>query len=112
MPHFSKRVEFLLCWSFCQEVGRAGPVPLSIPAVTASVIHIHFPLWVCLDFINRWKNTEELSEPSAEAKGFPGGSAVNNPLAMQEMRGRSLGQEDPLEEGLAPPSSILAWRIP
>ena len=25
---------------------------------------------------------------------------------------RSLGQEDPLEEGLATHSSILAWRIP
>ena len=25
---------------------------------------------------------------------------------------RSLGQEDPLEEGLATYSSILAWRIP
>ena len=25
---------------------------------------------------------------------------------------RSLGQEDPLEEGMATPSSILAWRIP
>ena len=25
---------------------------------------------------------------------------------------RSLGQEDPLEEGLATPSSILVWRIP
>ena len=30
----------------------------------------------------------------------------------QEMRVRSLGQEDPLEEGMAPHSSILAWRIP
>ena len=28
------------------------------------------------------------------------------------MRVRSLGQEDPLEEGMATPSSILAWRIP
>ena len=28
------------------------------------------------------------------------------------MRVRSLGQEDPLEEGLAIRSSILAWRIP
>ena len=28
------------------------------------------------------------------------------------MRGRSLGQEDPLEEGMATHSSILAWRIP
>ena len=26
--------------------------------------------------------------------------------------GRSLGQEDPLEEGMASHSSILAWRIP
>ena len=28
------------------------------------------------------------------------------------MRDRSLGQEDPLEEGMATHSSILAWRIP
>ena len=37
--------------------------------------------------------------------GFPGGSA------MQEMRVGSLGREDPLEEGMATHSSILAWRI-
>ena len=37
---------------------------------------------------------------------------VKNPLAMQETRVRSLGQEDPLEEGVATHSSILAWRIP
>ena len=28
------------------------------------------------------------------------------------MQVRSLGQEDPLEEGTATPSSILAWRFP
>ena len=28
------------------------------------------------------------------------------------MRVRSLGWEDPLEEGLAAHSSILAWRVP
>ena len=28
------------------------------------------------------------------------------------MRVRSLGQEDPLEEGMTTHSSILAWRIP
>ena len=28
------------------------------------------------------------------------------------MQVRSLGQEDPLEEGMATHSSILAWRIP
>ena len=30
----------------------------------------------------------------------------------QEMWVRSLGQEDPLEEEMAPHSSILAWKIP
>jgi len=29
----------------------------------------------------------------------------------QEMQVRSLGQEDPLEEGVATHSGILAWRI-
>ena len=37
---------------------------------------------------------------------------VKNPLAMQEMWIQYLGQEDPLEEGMATPSSSLAWRIP
>ena len=37
---------------------------------------------------------------------------VKNPPAMQETRVRSLGWEDPLEEGMATHSSILAWRIP
>ena len=32
--------------------------------------------------------------------------------AMWEMWGRSLGWEDPLAEGMATHSSILAWRIP
>ena len=31
---------------------------------------------------------------------------------MQESRVKSLGLEDPLEEGMATHSSILAWRIP
>ena len=37
---------------------------------------------------------------------------VKNPPAMQETRVPSLGQEDPLEKGLATHSSILAWRSP
>ena len=44
--------------------------------------------------------------------GFPSGSAVNNMPTMQEMPVPSLGQEDPLEEGMATQSNILAWRIP
>ena len=37
---------------------------------------------------------------------------VKNLLAMLETWIRSLGWEDPLEEGTAIQSSILAWRIP
>ena len=38
--------------------------------------------------------------------------SVKNPSAMQETWVLSLGSEDPLEEGMAAHSSILAWRIP
>ena len=38
--------------------------------------------------------------------------AVKNPPAMQETQVRSLALEDPLEKGMAPHSSMLAWRIP
>ena len=37
---------------------------------------------------------------------------VKNLPAVQETQVRSLGQEDPLEKGMATHSSILAWRIP
>ena len=32
--------------------------------------------------------------------------------AMREIRVQFMGQEDPLEKGIATHSSILAWRIP
>ena len=47
--------------------------------------------------------------------GVPGGSTVKNPPVMQQLQETqvgSLGQEDPLEEGMATHSSILAWTIP
>ena len=37
---------------------------------------------------------------------------VKSPLAKQETRVQSLGQEDPLEKEMATHSSILAWEIP
>ena len=41
-----------------------------------------------------------------------GAQTVKNSPAMQETWVQSLGWEDPLEEGMATHSSILAWRIP
>ena len=47
---------------------------------------------------------------------FPGGAVVKNPPTnagrLEEMLVQSLGHENPLEEGMATHSSILAWRIP
>ena len=43
-------------------------------------------------------------------QGFPGGTVVKNPPAMQEIQVQSLGQEDPLEKKMATHSSI-AWKI-
>ena len=44
--------------------------------------------------------------------GSPVAQMIKNLPAMQEPRVRSLGQEDPLEKGMATDSSILAWEIP
>ena len=46
--------------------------------------------------------------------GFPGGSNGKEPMCpcRRCMQVWSLRQEDPLEEGMAIHSSILAWRIP
>ena len=47
--------------------------------------------------------------------GFPGGLVIKNlpPVQeTQEMRVRSLGWEDPMEEEMATHSSMLAWGIP
>ena len=47
--------------------------------------------------------------------GFPGGSAVKNLLAVQEMQKTlvlSQSWVDPLEEEMATHSNSLAWKIP
>ena len=45
-------------------------------------------------------------------EGFPGGSAVKNLPAMQEIHVWSLGREDPRKKEMATHSSVLAWEIP
>ena len=44
--------------------------------------------------------------------GFSGGSDLKHPPAVWAIWVWSLGWEDPLDEGIATHSSILAWRIP
>ena len=53
--------------------------------------------------------------PGGTPLDFPSSSVVKNSSAMQDMQEmwvQSLDLEDPLEEGMATHSSILAWRIP
>ena len=49
--------------------------------------------------------------PYSNVLGLAVGSVVKNLPAVQETWVQSLGQEDPLEKGVATHSSILAWRI-
>ena len=46
------------------------------------------------------------------SKGASGKKKKKTRLPMQETQVPSLGQEDPLEKGMATHSSILGWRIP
>ena len=45
-------------------------------------------------------------------QGFPGNSVGKESTCNAGDQGLIPGQEDPLEEGMATDSSILAWRIP
>jgi len=58
-----------------------------------------------------WKAAEFMLHPMLQVR-----LVIKNPPAsagdVRETWVRSLGQEDPLEEGMATHSSILAWRIP
>ena len=72
-----------------QGVQRSKRLPVFLPTGLSELLHSDFLL-----------------------TSFPVAQTVKNLPAMQETQVRSLGWEDPLEEGLATHSSILAWRIP
>ena len=70
----------------------------------------------------RWRATAMSLVPDADGTGSGSlldsilstllAQMVKNLPAVQEAWFRSLGWEDPLEEGMATHSSIFAWRIP
>ena len=55
------------------------------------------------------KNLPAMQENGVQCLGW---EVVKNLPAMQENGVQCLGWEDPLEKGMEPQSSILAWRIP
>ena len=56
-----------------------------------------------------WENSSELDICSAQNRASLAAYTVKNLPAMLETWVQSLGQEDPLEKGMATHSSILAW---
>ena len=63
---------------------------------------------------NVYGDTDELMLQLPSNMGFPHGSVVKNLPTMRIWGNvvQSPGQEDPLEDGMATHSNILAWRIP
>ena len=55
---------------------------------------------------------EGIGYPLQYSWAFQVAQMVKNPPAMWETWVQSLGWDNPLEEGMASHSSILAWRIP
>ena len=79
-----------------------------LECVTASC-RVGFLALTCIRVIcSHLENWEECKDKL----GFPGVQTANGLSAMWETQVWSLSREDPLEEGMATHSRILAWRIP
>ena len=80
--------------------------------ISANAIHVSL---VNCPFINLYFSNviiKQLDSNYSHVGGFPGGSVLKKPPAMQEIRIWSSRSEDPLEKEMAVHSSILAWEIP
>ena len=63
--------------------------------------------------VQPWELLYDIFNPQKGLPRWLSGKRTHLPMQkMLEMRVQSLGQEDPLEEGMANYSSIRAWRIP
>ena len=90
----------------------------------AGVVHIHCTVKSGLSHYLLEQGQCQLQKPGVKREslsfliemeliqGFPGGSVVKNPPAIQEMQVRSLNREDPLEREMATHPCILVWEIP
>ena len=80
---------------------------------------VHQKTYTCSGYLKRCPCPLEVGDrgegicikSQKNSRGSLVAQTVNNLPAVQETWIRSLGQEDPLEEGMAIHSSILAWRI-
>ena len=83
--------------------------------LAVKLVTIFLYIYICL-----YKMDMRIAIPPHLFRSFPGGPAVKNPPVkkkkkkppVMQMWVLSLGQEDPLEKGMAAHSNILASRIP
>ena len=77
----------------------------------AEETHVHMPLPV----VGTPEAHKGVCRAVGQNSGFSGGTSGKEPVCQCRRCKRprfNLGREDPLEEGMATHSSILAWRIP
>ena len=111
---YSIKIEFSLCFSF--ELARHKKTALQYIFRCINTIFVQTSVINAGDLgsIPGWESSPE------EGIGYPlqyswtslVAQMVKSQPAMRETWVRPLGWEDPLEEGMATHSSILAWRIP
>ena len=82
---------------------HAGGAPLPAPAPIKRFTCLHLPAH---------SHVVGITSPHVQMISFPSGSEGKESTCNLETQVRSLGWEDPLEEGMATHSSVLAWRIP
>ena len=114
--HLSDRLEekalLLVLHSHCYETNTTGEM-WHMWKLHTSLLEFYKQLSTlkCSDNQRNCQLSSRGKEWSLGLEGFPGGSAAMNLPALQVTLVQSLGgSEDPLEEEMAPHSSILAWK--
>ena len=95
-------------WDFPKDMGQAALV-VKNPLANAGDMRLGFSSWV-RKTTGSHRVRHNWSDWACKNTGVA--QLVKNPPAMRKTWVRSLDWEDPLEEGMATHSSVLAWRIP
>ena len=108
-----------VCWAFtmCQSrqdctQAESGTVGFEPSSVWFQTFALTLMLIICKLYYPDDLQRGPLTEAASSATLWTAAQTVKNLPAMRETWVRSLGREDPLEEGTATHSSILSWRIP
>ena len=99
-----------LCHSFTLGLKNGSIKPIDFQNILVGS-HCYMNRHLLFRAIEIWQNWDTFCKLDS-CFGLPWGSVVKNLPAMQKTWVWSLGQEDPLETGMATHSRIHAWEIP